>query len=67
MLSELCEPMLLGAFAKFRRATINFLMSVCLSAWIISAPARRTFVKLDIWTLSKTYRENSSFIKIWQD
>jgi len=32
----------LGAFAKFRKATINFVMSVRLSAWNNSASTGRT-------------------------
>jgi len=39
----------LGAFAKLRKATINFVMSVCPSAWNNSAPTGRVFVKFDIW------------------
>jgi len=39
----------LGAFAKLRKATISFVMSVCpsvcLSAWNNSAPALRIFMK----------------------
>jgi hypothetical protein len=38
----------LGAFAKFRKATISFVMSVCLSAWNNSAPTRQILMKLDI-------------------
>jgi hypothetical protein len=43
----------LGAFVKLRKATISFVMSVCLSlrlsAWENSAPTGRIFMKLYIW------------------
>ena len=43
----------LGAFAKFRKATISFVMSVrpsvILSTWINSAPTGRILMKFDIW------------------
>ena len=42
----------LGAFVKFRTATISFVMSVrpsvCLSAWNNSAPTGRILMKFDI-------------------
>jgi len=38
----------LGAFAKFRKATISFVMSVRLSALENSAPTGGTFMKFDI-------------------
>ena len=38
----------LGAFAKLRKATISFVISVCLSAWKNSAPIGRIFMKFDI-------------------
>ena len=40
---------LLGTFAKFRKATIIFVMSVHLSAWNNSAPTGRMFMKFRIW------------------
>ena len=40
-----------GAFERFRKVTVSFLMSVCLSnrltAWDNSAPNGRIFVKFD--------------------
>jgi hypothetical protein len=39
---------LLGAFAKLRKATISFVMSVFLSAWNNSIPTGRIFMKFDI-------------------
>jgi hypothetical protein len=39
----------LGAFAKLRETTNNFVMSVCPSAWNNSAPTERIFMKFDIW------------------
>jgi hypothetical protein len=42
----------LGAFAKLRKTAFSFVMSVCpsvrMSAWIISAPTGRMFVKFDL-------------------
>ena len=38
----------LGAFAKLRRRTSSFIMSVRLSAWKNSTPTRRMFTKIDI-------------------
>jgi hypothetical protein len=44
---------ILGAFGKFRKATISFVMSirpsVLLSAWNSSVPTGQIFMKFDIW------------------
>jgi hypothetical protein len=40
---------LLGALAKFRKATTDFVTSVCQSAWNNSVPTGRILTKLDIW------------------
>ena len=57
----------LGAFAKFRKATISFVMSVCpsvyLSAWNNSAPTGQIFIEFDTY-FSSICRESSSLIKI---
>ena len=37
-----------GAFAKLRKATVSFGMSVCLSAWNNSTPTARSLMKFDI-------------------
>jgi hypothetical protein len=39
----------LGAFAKLRKATLNFVMSVRLSAWNNSAHTGRIFMQFYIW------------------
>jgi len=39
----------LGAFAKLQKATICFVMSICLPAWNIWAPTGQIFMKLDVW------------------
>jgi hypothetical protein len=60
----------LGAFAKFRKATISVVMSVCLSV-----PRHGTTrLPLDGFSLNlifedfwKCVEKNSSFIKIWQE
>jgi hypothetical protein len=41
----------LGAFAKLRKSTFNFVMSVRPSAWNNSAPTGRIFMKFHIWVL----------------
>jgi hypothetical protein len=43
------KPTNFGAFAKFRKATISFVMSVCSSALNTSASTGRIFMKLNIW------------------
>jgi hypothetical protein len=51
---------LLGVFAKLRKATISFVMSVRPSAWIDSAPTGRIFMRFYIWAffenLSRKFR-----------
>ena len=42
-------------------------MSVLLSTWNNTAPTEQIFMKFDIWVFSKVCRENSNFIKIWQE
>jgi hypothetical protein len=59
--SENNEP-LLGMFTNLQRATISFIMSVCLSAWNNSAPTGQIFMKFDYFL--KICQENSSLIKI---
>ena len=39
---------ILGAFTMFRKATIMFVMSVCLSARNSSAATERIFVEFDV-------------------
>jgi hypothetical protein len=50
-----------GVFGKFRKATINFLLSVRLSAWKNSALSGRIFMKFYIQAFLEN-RENPSFI-----
>jgi hypothetical protein len=59
----LCEvgTEFLGAFAKFRKATVNFIMSACLSVWYNSAPTRRIFRKFVIEDFSKIFLEKFKF------
>jgi hypothetical protein len=42
-----CCPFL-GEFEKLRKATVSYVMSVCLSAWNNLLPTERIFVKLNI-------------------
>ena len=55
------------AFIKLRKATLSFVMSVCLSAWKNSAPTGRILMKLDILAFFKNLSRTSSFIKIRQE
>jgi len=59
---------ILGAFAKLRKATVSFVVSFCLSlsAWKKSSPTGLIFTKFYIEDFSKICLGNSSFIKIWQ-
>jgi len=59
----------LDAFAKLRKATISFFMSVCLSVYLrphstVRLPKGRFESNIIFEYFSKTYGENSSFIKI---
>ena len=54
----------LGAFAKWRKATTTFAMSVRLSAWNNSAPTGRISIIFGIWVF---FESLSTFIKIWQE
>ena len=38
-----------GAFAKLRKVTVSFVMSVCPSSWNGSAPTGRFFMNFGIW------------------
>jgi hypothetical protein len=63
--NQICDRVgsILGSFAKLRKATISFVMSVSPSAWNISAPTGRKSMEFDI-CLSKICWENSRLIKI---
>jgi hypothetical protein len=59
----------LGAFAKFRKATVSFVMSVRLSVRVeqLGSPGQ-VFLKFNTFEdFTKIYEESPSFIKIWQD
>jgi len=47
----------LGAFVKFRKSTISFVMSVRLSAWNNLAATGRIFVKLYTWRFFETVQK----------
>ena len=53
----------LGAFAKFRKATFNFVMSDRPSEWNNSAPTGRIFIKLYIRAFFEklSYKNNGYF------
>jgi len=67
-----CCLFILGAFARLRKVTLSFVMSVCLSvclsSWNNSAASWRIFTKFDTWIFffSKICREISNFIKLWR-
>ena len=48
---------ILDAFAKLRKATISFVMSLCLSTWN-SAPTGQIFMKFDIIVFFEYLTEN---------
>ena len=63
-----------GAFSKLRKATISFIMTVCLSVRPSVRPRGTTRLPPDGFSLNlifeyfpKTYRENSSYIEILQE
>jgi hypothetical protein len=64
---------ILGSFAKLRKATTSFDMSVCLSVrprlstWNNSAPTGRIVTKFDIRVFKKKSREDLSFNTIGQE
>jgi len=64
--ADLCP--ILGAFAKFGRATISFVMSVCPSlspsAWNNGLPVIGFSLNLIFEDFSKICRENSSLVEI---
>jgi hypothetical protein len=51
----------LGAFAKFRKATISFVLSVRPSTWKNSAPTGRIFMKFDIWVFFENLSRKFKF------
>jgi hypothetical protein len=50
--------LVLGAFAKFRKANINFVMFVHPSARNYSAPTRRIIIRFHIWVIFENRLEN---------
>ena len=54
----------LGAFAEFRKATLNFVRSVSPSVWRNAALTGRIFMKFDIWiffeNLPRTFKFHSN-------
>jgi hypothetical protein len=55
------DPTFIGAFAKLRKATISFVMSVRLSTWNKSAPTGRIFMKFHISGLFESLLGNKHF------
>jgi hypothetical protein len=51
----------LGAFAKLRKATISFFMSVCPTAWNKSASTGRIFMKVGIWVFFENLSRKFKF------
>jgi len=54
---------LLGAFAKARKVTISFVMSIRPSAWENSAVTGRIFMKFGIWVFFGNCPENPSYFE----
>ena len=57
-----CNCGFLAAFAKFRKATISFVMSVRPSAWNNSAHTGGIFMKFDIWAFLETLSRKFKFL-----
>ena len=55
--------LILGAFPKLRKATINFVMSVCPSAWNKSASTERILIEFYISAFSKTVEKIAGLSK----
>jgi hypothetical protein len=51
----------------FASLCLSFCLSVYLSAPNNSAPLGRIFMRFETWGVFEIFRENSSFIKIWQE
>jgi hypothetical protein len=58
---QTASTLFLGAFTKFRQATISFVMSVRLSAWNNSATTRRIFMK---FCISVFFRKSAEKIQV---
>jgi hypothetical protein len=58
-------PFHLGTFAKFRKTTISFVTSFCLSGRV--APTGRIFVKFDISVFLVNISRKFKFIQILQE
>ena len=56
-----CFNWMLGAFAKLRRATVSFVMSVRLSAWNNSASIGRIIMKIEICIFFETLLRKFKF------
>ena len=52
---------ILGAFAKLRKATVTYVMSVRPPAWNISAPTGRILIKFDIWAFLESLSRKLKF------
>jgi hypothetical protein len=64
-----CKSLFLGAFAEWRRATVNFVMSACLSVCQHVnnlAPAGQVVMRIDIWGCFENLPINLPFIVIWE-
>ena len=56
----------LGSCEAMRKATINFAVSVCPSAWNNSTSTGRIFMKFDIWVFFENLLSKFNFTKICQ-
>jgi hypothetical protein len=55
-----------GVFTKLQKKKKRILTSSWFFTWKNSAPARWIFIEFRTHVFPKMYRENTSFIKIWQ-
>jgi hypothetical protein len=49
LLNIMTQQHILGMSTKLWKATINFVISVCLSAWNYSVPTGTDFHEIDMW------------------
>jgi len=64
VLTAVCIRQFLGTFGQCQKASITFIMSVCLTASISAFPTGRIDVKFDLRAFMKIIRENPKLIKM---
>ena len=62
--ARMFDTTVLGAFTKFRKASVSFVVSVRPSAWDNSSATGRIFMEFDVCEFFGNCRKSSGFIKI---